>query len=210
MKRPGLFIELEVMTMQFPQIRMTSQHAQIELDIQQPVQSIEQPQAELDLQQPPAELTVETKPSKLTIDQTKAREDMDLKSIAKRIEEFAQLGYQDWLEGLARAAGEGDELMMIENGGDPIPEQAQRNSEGTELEFNIGYIPSAGSVAIDFQPAHVQIDVKTNPVINNTRPQKPIHHYQPGKVHVSMKQYPSVNIDFVHLKYKGINYEQEI
>ncbi|WP_203363291.1 DUF6470 family protein [Bacillus sp. REN10] len=196
--------------MQLAQIRMTTQQAQIALDIQKPVQSIEQPSAELDLQQPPAELTIETTPSKLTIDQTKAREDMDLKNISKRIEEFAQQGYQDWFEGLARVAAEGDELMMIENGGDPIPEQAQRNSEGPELEFNIGYIPSAGSVKIDYQPAQVQIDVKTNPIINNTRPQKPIHDYQPGKVHVSMKQYPSVNIDFVNLKYKGINYEQEI
>ncbi|OZI10889.1 hypothetical protein CEW92_14605 [Bacillaceae bacterium SAS-127] len=196
--------------MQLAQIRMTSQRAQIALDIQKPVQSIEQPPAELDLQQPPAELTIKRTPSKLSIDQTKAREDMDLKSVAKRIEEFAQLGYQDWFESLARVAAEGDELMRIENGGNPLVEQAKRNAEGPERQFNIGWIPSHGSVKINFQPAQVHIDVKTNKVINNTRPQKPIHEYQPGKVHVSMKQNPSVNIDFVNLKYKGINYEQEI
>ncbi|MFL0364980.1 DUF6470 family protein [Pseudobacillus sp. 179-B 2D1 NHS] len=196
--------------MQLPQIRMTSQTAKIELTTQQPVQSIEQPPAELDLQQPPAELTIERTPAQLTIDQTKAREDMDLKHISKRIEEAAQQGYEDWLSGLARVAADGDELMMIENGGDPIPEQAKRNSEGPELEFNIGWIPSAGSVKIDYVPGKVDINVKTNPVINNTRPQKPIHNYQPGKVNISLKQQPSLTIDFVNLKYKGINYEQEI
>ncbi|MFK2826310.1 DUF6470 family protein [Bacillus sp. B190/17] len=196
--------------MQLPQIRMTSQQAQIELNIQQPVQSIEQPLAELDLQQPQADMELERTPAKLTINQTKAREDMDLKHISKRVEEAAQLGYQDWLEGLARVSAEGDELMMIENGGDPIPEQAQRNSEGPELEFNIGWIPSAGGVSIDYVPGKVDIHVQPNPVINNTRPQKPIHNYQPGKVHIALKQYASLSIDFVNLKYRGINYEQEI
>ena len=196
--------------MQLPQIQMTTQQGKIEMTTQQPVQSIEQPQAELDLQQPPAEITIERTPSQLTIDQTKAREDMDLKNISKRIEEFAEQGFQDWMSGLERVAADGDELMMIENGGDPIPEQAKRNGEGPELEFNIGWIPSAGSVSIQFIPGKVNIDVKTNPIINNTRPLKPVHDYQPGKINITMKQYPSVTVDFKNLKYKGINYEQEI
>ncbi|HZG71727.1 MAG TPA: DUF6470 family protein [Chondromyces sp.] len=196
--------------MQLPQIRLTSQQTAIQLDTQNPVQSIEQPKAILDIQQPPAELTIERTPARLTIDQTKAREDMDLKSIFRRTEEAAQLGYQDALQGIARRAAEGDELMRIEHGGNPIPSQARRNSEGPEKQFNIGWIPSHGSVKIDFTPGKVDIRVKTNPAINNSRPQKPIHDYQPGKVNISMKQYPSLDIDFVNLTYKGINYEQEI
>ncbi|KMY55509.1 hypothetical protein AC623_17480 [Bacillus sp. FJAT-27231] len=196
--------------MQVPQIRMTSQQAKIEMTTQQPVQSIEQPSAELDLQQPPAEMTIERTPARLTIDQTKAREDMDLKHISKRIEEAAQQGYQDWLGGLERVSSQGDELMMIENGGEPLIDQAKQNSEGPELEFNIGWIPSAGGVSIQYDPGKVDINVKVNPVINNTRPQKPIYNYQPGKINISMKQYPSLSVDFANLKYRGINYEQEI
>lgn len=196
--------------MQVPQIRITSQQAQIELDIQQPIQSIEQPAAVIDLQQPPAEVSIERTPSQLTIDQTKAREDMDLKSIAKRIEEAAQQGHQDLLEGIARRTQDGAQLMMIENGGNAIASIAKRNSEGPEKQFNIGWIPSYGSVNIRFVPGKVDIDTKTNPVINNSRAQKPIHEYQPGKVNITMKNYPSLNIDFVNLKYVGINYEQEI
>ena len=196
--------------MQLAQIRMTSQQAKIELNIQQPVQSIEQPAAILDLQQPAAEITMERTPPQLTIDQTKAREDMDLKSIAKRTEEAAQQGRQDLLEGIARRTQDGAELMMIENGGNAIANISKRNSEGPEHQFGIGWIPSPGSVKIQFVPGKVNIDVKTNEVINNSRTQKPIHEYEPGKVNVSMKQYPSLNTDFVNLKYKGINYEQEI
>lgn len=196
--------------MQVPQIRMTSQQARIELDIQQPVQSIEQPEAVLDLQQPAAEMTMRTTPSQLTIDQTKAREDVDLKSIAKRKKEAAQQGYQDLLKGIARRTQDGAELMMIENKGNPIASISKRNSERPEKQFNIGWVPSAGSVQINFTPGKVDIDVKVNKVINNSQAQKPTHDYQPGKVHVSMKNYPSLNIDFVNLKYVGINYEQEI
>lgn len=185
--------------MQIPQIRLQSTYGQIQINTEQPIQSIQQPKAQMDLQQPHAELTIERTPSKLTIDQTKAREDVDLKHISKRIEEAAQQGYQDFLEGMARNSQEGDELMMIENGGNPIADQAQRNSEGPELQFNIGWIPSAGSVKINFVPGKVDIQVKRNAVINNTRPQKPIHDYQPGKVNISMKQYPTLKIDFVNL-----------
>ncbi|MDQ0214954.1 hypothetical protein J2S13_001353 [Oikeobacillus pervagus] len=196
--------------MELPQIRLFSQTAKIQLNIEQPKQSIEQPPAELDLQQPPAEITYERTPAQLTIDQTKAREDMDLKHISKRIEEFAQLGYQDWLEGMTRVAQEGTELMKIENGGNPIVDQAKRRSERPYRQLGITWIPSANSVSVHFEPAKIKLNVKTNKVINNTRPQKPIHEYRPGKVNISMKQYPSLSIDFVNLKYKGINYEQEI
>lgn len=192
------------------QIRLESRNARIKIDTQKPVQSIEQPQAELDLQQPPAEMTIERTPYKLTIDQTKAREDVDLKSVFKRTEEAAQLGYQDLLDGISRSSQDGDELMMIENGGDAISAQAKRNSEDPMYEFNIGWIPSHHSVKIEFTPGKVDIDVKMNKAINNTKPKKAVHDYQPGKVNISLQQYHSLTIDFANLKYKGINFEQEI
>lgn len=88
--------------MNFPQIRLQSQNALIEMTTTLSKQSIEQPSAVLDLQQPKAELTINRTPSMLSIDQSEARADVDLKSIRKRVEEFARNGYQDWLNGLAR------------------------------------------------------------------------------------------------------------
>lgn len=177
----------------------------------QPKQSIEQPGPDLDLQQPPAELHINRTPSVLSIDQTEARADVDLKSIRRRIEEFAQNGYQEWLNGIARRAQEGNELMRLENGGNPIASIAKQNSKLFPIyDFNIGYVPKTGSVKIDFQPTKLDIQWDIKKPINNTKARKPIIDYQPGTVDIRLKQYQDLQIDFANLKYVGINYEQEI
>jgi hypothetical protein len=196
--------------MRLPQIRLESTFAQIAIKTIAPVQEIEQLPAELDLQQPPAEITIETTPSKLTIDQTKAWEDMDLKHISRRIEEFAQQGYEDWLEGIARVSRQGDELMRIEEDGNPIADQAKENGEDPIYDFNIGWIPSLFSVRTNFEPAKVHIDVKVNKPINNTKINKPIINYTPGKVTIELAQRNSLKIDFVNLKFVGNNFEISI
>ncbi|MDR7073153.1 DUF6470 family protein [Fictibacillus barbaricus] len=185
--------------MSFPQLRMESTFGQIALTIQKPVQEIEQSAAELSIQQPKAELDIQRTPGQLTIDQTQARADMDLKSISRRFEEFAQQGYEDWLSGLARIAQDGDELMMIENGGNPLAEQAKRNSESPIYDFNIGFIPSPFSVKINYQPSEVKLNWQTHQPVIDVKVNKPLHNYTPGSVSTEMKQWPSLFIDVVGL-----------
>ncbi|MES1046900.1 hypothetical protein FOA22_20805 [Heyndrickxia oleronia] len=197
--------------MNFPQIRLQSQMAQIEMTTNSAKQSIEQPGPDLDLQQPPAELHIDRTPSVLSIDQSEARADVDLKSIRRRVEEFAQNGYQEWLNGIARRAQEGNELMRIENGGNPIASIGKQNGKFLPTyEFNIGYVPKAGSVKIDFQPTKLDIQWDIKKPINNSKARKPIIDYQPGTVDIRLKQYQDLKIDFANLKYVGINFEQEI
>lgn len=185
--------------MQLPQIRLQSTFINTGLQIQQPVQQIEQPQAKQSIQQPQAILEMETIPGKLTIDQTKAREDMDLKSIGRRIEEFAQNGYQDWLKGLERRATQGNELMKIENGGNPIASQAKENGQKPIVPFNIGWIPSHFSVKIQYEPAKVNINAKPQKPIIDAEIRKPIHEYTPGKTSVEVTEKNSLDVDFAYL-----------
>jgi hypothetical protein len=196
--------------MNLPQIRLESTFAKIAIETTLPMLEIEQPPPELDLQQPPAEIKIEKTPAKLTIDQTKAWEDMDLKHIFRRIEEFAQQGYEDWLEGMARVSRQGDELMRIEDRGNPFAEQAEENGEDPMYEFNIGWVPSHFSVKTNFEPAKVHIDVKVNKPINNTKINKPIINYIPGKVMVDLDRRNSLKVDFANLKFVGINFEISI
>jgi hypothetical protein len=198
------------MKMQLPQIRLQSTFAQTEINTYKSVLEIEQPKSELSIQQPKADLNINRTPSRLTIDQTKAREDVDLKHISRRIAEAAQRGYQDWLSGLARVSQDGDELMMIENGGHTIAAQAKRNSESPMLEFNIGWIPSAGGVKIGYDPGKVDINWKVNKPIIEAAINNPIINYTPGKAEVSLKHYPTLKIDFENLRHVGTNYEQSI
>ncbi|OCA89022.1 DUF6470 family protein [Pseudobacillus wudalianchiensis] len=183
--------------MQVPQIRITSQRGEIQINIQKPMQTIEQPAAEVSLRQQPAEISIESAPAQLSIDQTKAWEDMNLKHVFRLIEEAAQKGHQDALGAIAKQASEGDELMRIENGSNALASQADRNSHGTELEFNIGWVPSPGSVKVYFTAGKVDIKAKTHAAEVTIQANKVRHHYKPGDVQVSMKQQPSLTFDVI-------------
>jgi Family of unknown function (DUF6470) len=186
--------------MNFPQIRMESTFGRIGLTTQNAYQTIEQPKAEMSIRQPKAEVNIETTDGKLTIDQTQAWEDMDLKHIFRRIEEYAQNGYQDWLSGMARVSQEGDVLMRIENAGNPIPEHSKINSESPLYDFNIGFVPSHFSVKTNYHPGNLKIDWHTNQPEIEVKVKKPQIEYTPGKVHGKMKQWPTLTIDFIGME----------
>jgi Family of unknown function (DUF6470) len=190
--------------MNFPQLRMQSTKGIVGLSIIKAVQQIQQPQADMTIIQRSAELDIETTPGKLTIDQTEAWEDMNLMHIFKRIDEFARNGYQDWLSYLAKASSQGDQLMRIENKGNSLISHAKHNSENPILDYNVGFIPSAFSVKMNYRPAKVNIDWKIHQPDINVRINKPRHYYKPGEVKGEMKQLPSLNIEVI-----GLNIDQK-
>ena len=184
--------------MKVPQIQLKTAPALIGIETRNAKLHIEQPQASLDLQQPPAEMTINRKPSKLTIDQTEAWAAVDLKSIRRRNEEFADEGKQEVLNGIARRAQQGQELMQIENQGNPIANLAKMNSERPAKRFNIGFIPPHFSVKVNYEPSEVKIDWKTNKVINQSKTNKPILEYEAGKVDITLRQRNSLEVDFIN------------
>ena len=187
--------------MEIPQIRLESTPAKIGIETRDAVVQMEQPQAELDIQQIPTEMTIDRKPSKLTIDQTLAWEAMNLKSLAKRMEEFADDGMKAAAEGTARRVQEGNELMKIENRGNPIEDHAKKNATRPEKQFNIGFIPPHFSVKINYEPADLSIDWEIGKVINNTKRNKPVFQYDPYDVNIYLRQKNSLEIDFVNVKF---------
>lgn len=183
--------------MNIPKLQIQSTNAQISLNIQKPVQKIEQPKANLDLQQPQAKMSMQTTKPQLSIDSFEMRESLDLKGSRSRTAEVAQYSIQSALEGIGRRAQEGGELMQIENGGNPIAEQAKNHGKQPYSSLGIKFIPQPDSVKINFEPGSVDIQVEPQQVINNTTINKPIHNYTPGKVKVEMLQYPSLQIDWL-------------
>ncbi|MFS0636632.1 DUF6470 family protein [Mesobacillus foraminis] len=195
--------------MQLPQIRLQSTFAQTAIRTTPAKLEIQQSPADLTIEQPKADLSIERTPSRLTIDQTKAREDVGMISVARKTEMDAQQGHSDLLAGISRRVQEGNEMMRIEDGGNPIASQAKRNLDDTK-SFNIGWIPSPGSVKVDYSPSKVEINWKVNKPVVESRMNKPEISYTPGKAEVSLKNHASLKIDFDNLKYIGTNYEQSI
>lgn len=185
--------------MQVPQIRMESTFAQLGLNIEKPVQQIEQPKATLSIEQPPAIMNIETVKGQLTIDQTRAFNEIGLKNVFKSIEEFAAEGYQAHLEGMSRRARQGDELMRIENGGNPIQSQAKENGERPYRELSIKFIPSPLSVDINYEPGRAEVNFEPQRPRIDAQINKPIHEYTPGKVSGYIERYNSLHIDYVNL-----------
>lgn len=185
--------------MKLPQIRIQSQMARIQIQTTNARQQISQPQADLTIQQPQAEVAIRTTPGKLQIDQTKAWEDMNLMHVSKSIEKFAQDGKSVLLQGIARRANQGNELMKIENGENPIASQAMQNSYDSMKSLGIKFIPSHFSVKTSYNPAEVHIDVQTNKPIIEATQRKPEISFQPGKVETSLMQRESLEISFTNL-----------
>lgn len=186
--------------MQLPQIRMQSQLAEIQIHTTNAKQQIKQPKADLVIHQPPAQLSIQTTPAKLDIDQSKAWEDMNLMSILKRNDRHAQEGMNAVMQGTARRASEGTELMKIENGGQPLISQAVRNGHDQMKSLGIKFIPSTFAVKFNYQPAEVNIDVETNQPIIEATTNQPIINYQPGSVETSLKQREDLQINFTNLE----------
>lgn len=193
---------LGVISLEFPQLRMESTSAQIGIQTKNASNQIQQPQADLSIEQPKAELSIHTTNSILTIDQSQARADVELKTMTQNIDEFAQKGYQDNLAGIARRVNQGNELMKIENNGNPIASQAKMNSEKPTKEIAIKFVPSVGSVKINYEPAKVHIDAEVRKPIINVKANKPIVQYEPGKVDVYLqkKNELKINVEMINIK----------
>ncbi|TMN21354.1 DUF6470 family protein [Lentibacillus cibarius] len=183
--------------MQMLQIRMESQPAKIHIQTSPPIQKIHQSQAEMSIRQPKADLSITTTPSKLTIDQTKAWEDMNLMSLSKWMEKFADEGRKGAMEGTARRVRQGAELMTIEHDGNPIARQASGNAFDEMKRIGITFVPSPFAVKLNYRPSKVQIDARANEPMINAEPQKVIHQYTPGDVAITMQQHQDLQIDFV-------------
>lgn len=194
----------------YPQIRLQSTPGRLDIQVQRGTLEMEQKPADLEIEQPKAELIIERRPSKLTIDQTRAREDVGYKSVPRMIEDSVAEGKRAVLEGIARRGRDRNELLQIQNGGNPIASQAKRNSQGEIKHFGLGWIPSPNSVQIDYDPGDVTVTVEPKKAIINSTMNKPEINLKPSKVNIQLAQYPSLDIDFENLKHVGVNYEQYI
>lgn len=183
--------------MRVPQIQLSQNFAKIGMEIVKPKQMIQQPPAELEIKQEAAELEISQRGSKLVIDQTQAWNEMNLKDPFTLTRDWARDAYQQVMQGIARRVEEGDYLATIENKGNPIAEMARQSGSPGPARFNIAFIPSFGSVSINFIPGEVNMNWKQGGVFIEAETHKPIHEYSPGKIEIYLKQKESLTVDFI-------------
>ncbi|ALC92263.1 hypothetical protein AM500_22685 [Bacillus sp. FJAT-18017] len=183
----------------FPQIRINQTHAQIGLRKTEPIQELEQRPAQLALKQQPAQMSIDRKPAVLEINQEQLRYDLNMKTPSTFSTENAAEARNAALEAVATISQEGDQLAAIEHKKDALNNIITSKVNPRPADTTIKFIPSHGSVKLNFTPTELKINWERGGVQADYTPFETVHNYTPGKIEVYLRQKQQLEIDFVGL-----------
>jgi hypothetical protein len=170
----------------------------IGINIVQGRQSIQQPMGKQEISQPKAELYIEKELPKVIIDQYQCFAEAGLKKPIDLAKDNSQWSYECFLEGIAMYNEEGNMMAKIENGANPLPSIGE-NRAFPRYDFNIDFIPKSRP-KIDVT-GYLKIDWNIKKPIINYEVRKPTIDFQRGKVEIFMRQWPSIEINYIDEKY---------
>lgn len=183
--------------MNIPQIQVQTTKAKLGLNIEDPKQIIRQPKATQHIEQPAAIVEMETTRGIMRIDSSQARRDIGMIGTLESTKSYATVGRQKAMQGIARRASEGRQMMEIAHNPNAIVAIAKKSSFPVSKKLGIDFIPSIGSVKLEYTPASLDINVQTQKANISSQVNKPTHEYTPGIVSGYTLQHPSIEIDVI-------------
>lgn len=185
--------------MNVPQIQIATTDIKMQYSTKPPVQKIQQPHASQRIEQPAAILEINTSRGQLKIDSSQARRDLGQVSPIEATKNAAQQADQTRLQGISRRVSEGRQMMLGAGkgqGAGTIKQIAiQNHGPKRPGPYNIKFVPSIGSVKIDYTPGKTDVNIEAQQAKIENKVNKPILDYTPGKVSGTMVQRPDVQID---------------
>ena len=125
-------------------LKITTTNAQIEMKTTNAKVDIQNQSANVSMKTKQAKVNLKSEKSKIQIDQSVCFSESGLKDVFELIRSSANLGKQRASQAIARTSSEGDQLMRIENGGNPIISQAVGNAFADDnKQYNIGVMPKS-------------------------------------------------------------------
>lgn len=140
------------------QLEINQSFAKIGMDIKEPELKLSKSKGEMSLDKGPGEQSIKKKDSKVNIDNYPAEYDLGYRNYKDFMKDFSQKGKKTALSQIAKYANEGDQLMRIESGGDPIVFQAKENSKSIEKDIGIRW-KRGPSISVSKD----QLDINYNP-----------------------------------------------
>lgn len=187
--------------MKIDQIQIQTTDAKLALNISKPIQQIEQPRAKQYIEQPAATLEMHSTPSKLLIDSSQAYRDLGFLTAKESVDYNAQKGKEDVMEGIARRASEGDQMMNISKDSEnAIQNIAASIALLPPSQMAITWKPSVGAVKIYYEAGSLDINIQQHKPKIDVQIGKVVHDYTPARVEGVMEQYPSVQITVIKAK----------
>lgn len=176
-------------------ISIRTTNALIGIDSTRAKLSIEQPRAVFEMKQKLPKVDIKTELGHIIIDQRQCFNEAGLKDNTAFAEYVVQESRQAVLEGISRVSYEGDMMAAIETKINAVAEIAASNSIRM-YDFNVDFIPKSRP-KIDFTDGGLDIQLERGYVDLRVIPQKPVINYEPGKVDIYMRQYPSISFRYV-------------
>jgi hypothetical protein len=153
----------------------------------------------LDIKEPLLEM--QTNLPKVTIDQSQPFAEAGLKKIRAFMEDNTSYSKGIVSQGIDRIVNQGNEMINIHTGVDPIPDQALYNAyDMFEKSFNYAAVPTSRPV-IDLVRGSVNYSFNQGKVTNSSQPQKVEMNYTPYQVNFSISQYNSVSFRYEKPKF---------
>ncbi|CAM4390156.1 DUF6470 family protein [Paenibacillus alkaliterrae] len=179
--------------MQIPQIQIRQQHALLSIDADIGKQHLEQPQATVEMEQIRPVQHFTTSRAHLEINQDRAWDALALGGNLETMSKIYSMASDMALRGLARIVEQGNRMAEIHLGGNPIADMAG-DWQRTYPEFDFRGEASYDNVDINYTPGELSIETTPGRINMNVEVNRPIHHYERGKLDIYMSQYPKVEI----------------
>lgn len=179
--------------MLIPQIQIRQQPAMLSIDADIGKQSIEQPKATVEMQQIRPVQHFTTSRGHLGVNQDRAWDALALGKSLETMSKIYSMASNIALHGLARIVEKGNRMAAIHLGGNPIAEMAS-DWKRTFPEHDFRGEASMDNVDVSYTPAELSIETTPGEFRLDVQINKPILHYERGKLDIYMSQYPKVDI----------------
>lgn len=181
-------------------LEISQTYARVGIDRTPSTLEIKTENAKLELDNKEPKINIRTELPRVEIDQYECFASSGLKGPIDLTREFAQRGYQNVLDYIAKTAQDGNMMAAIESGVRAIPEIAARDAY-PQHEFGMVSMPSAKPQitvkgSLEIEPERTSEGVN-NGVDGVYTPGSVEIRYTPDKIRFYMEQYASVNIKYV-------------
>lgn len=176
-------------------LQITTQKARLGMQTSPSRMEIEQPRGQWQMQTVPAQMQINQGTPQVIIDQSVPFAEAGLKTLPMMMQEYADLGKQYVLEGIARRAQEGD-MMARPPYGNAIAQIAASRTPIERADFNVQFIPQSRP-EIDIVGLEFEINWQLGGSERTFHPQKPQINYTPGAVEIYMMQHPEIYFEYI-------------
>ncbi|RXZ83482.1 hypothetical protein EBB07_06645 [Paenibacillaceae bacterium] len=179
--------------MTIPQISIRQEPTLLSIEAGRGRQNIEQSRPSMNMRQVQPELRMETTNGYLEVNQQRMWDAMGLGGHLNVMSRIYSAASDIAMRGIARRVEDGNRLAQIHLGGNPLMDMAA-DWRRSFSEFEFRGPASVLNIDMRYTPSKLSIDVTDGRVDLDVQVNRPVHHYELGRLNIYVSQYGKVEI----------------